>query len=198
VATSGMDAEQASGHGFAWFATTVEAIRQLAGWAKRLEAEGRFGRMEHLILAIGAAEYTAQIAGGIPMSQIETVRVTALGVSRADLRAFEDATATVVEQGTSDGAKSELISLIMAQPNATTFGDTGLDDTLSEMREQMKRFGDSEVLPHAHEWHLQNEYIPLDVISKLAELGVFGLTLPEEWGGMGLGKESMCLVSEEL
>jgi (2S)-methylsuccinyl-CoA dehydrogenase len=40
--------------------------------------------------------------------------------------------------------------------------------------------------------------VPLDIIQKLAELGVFALTLPEEYGGMGLGKESMCLVSEEL
>ena len=36
------------------------------------------------------------------------------------------------------------------------------------------------------------------MIAKLADLGVFGLTMPEEFGGMGLGKESMCLVSEEL
>ncbi len=198
VATSGMDAEQASGHGFAWLATTVEAVRQLSGWAKRLSDAGRFGRMEHLILALGSAEYLAQIAGGIPMSQGETVRLGTLGVSRNDLRAYEDATSAVIEQGATDAARRELIGLITAQPNATTFGDTGLDETLSEMREQMKRFGDSEVLPHAHEWHLNNEYIPLDVIAKLAELGVFGLTLPEEWGGLGLGKESMCLVSEEL
>ena len=41
-------------------------------------------------------------------------------------------------------------------------------------------------------------YIPLDVIAQMAELGVFSLTIPEDYGGMGLGKESMCVVSEEL
>ena len=54
------------------------------------------------------------------------------------------------------------------------------------------------MLPHAHEWHLKNEYIPQEVIAKLGELGVFGLTMPEEFGGLGLGKEAMCVVSEEL
>jgi (2S)-methylsuccinyl-CoA dehydrogenase len=198
IAGSTLDAEQAAAHGYAWLATTVEAMRQLHAWATRLEAAGRFGRMEHLILAIGIAEYAAQVSGGIPMSQTEIVRVAALGVPRADLRAYEDAVAATIEAGGSEAAKAELVALIAAQPSATTFGDTGLDETLSEMREQMKRFGDAEVLPHAHEWHLQNEYIPLDVIAKLAELGVFGLTMPESYGGLGLGKESMCLVSEEL
>ena len=62
----------------------------------------------------------------------------------------------------------------------------------------MRRFGEAEVAPHAHEWHLANAYIPLSVIEHMAELGVFGLTIPEEFGGMGLSKVSMCVVSEEL
>jgi (2S)-methylsuccinyl-CoA dehydrogenase len=197
-AAGGLDAAQATAHGFAWLATYVESLRQMLGWARRLETEGRFGEMERLLLAAGFGEYLAQIAGGIPMSQGETVRVTALGVARADLRRFEDAVADLIAEGTGDAAKRRLAELIAAQPAATTFGDTGLDETLSEMRTQMRRFAEAEVLPHAHEWHLQNEYIPYATIAKLGELGVFGLTLPEEYGGLGLGKEAMCLVSEEL
>jgi (2S)-methylsuccinyl-CoA dehydrogenase len=45
---------------------------------------------------------------------------------------------------------------------------------------------------------LSNSYIPLDVITQMSEMGVFGLTIPESFGGMGLGKEAMCVVSEEL
>src|SRR5713226_1298191 len=66
------------------------------------------------------------------------------------------------------------------------------------MREEMRRFADAEVISNAQQWHRSNSYIPLEVIGKMAELGVFGLTIPEEYGGMGLGKESMCVVSEEL
>src|SRR5262249_4249663 len=46
--------------------------------------------------------------------------------------------------------------------------------------------------------HRTNSYIPLEILTQMSELGVFGLTIPEEYGGLGLGKESMCVVSEEL
>ena len=197
-AAGGLDAAQAAAHGLAWLATYVEALRQMLGWARRLAGESRFGEMERLLLAAGCGEYLAQIAGGIAMSQSETVRVAGLGVSRAELRRFEDAVADLVAEGCSDATKRRLAELIAAQPAVTTFGDTGLDDTLSEMRTQMRRFAEAEVLPHAHEWHLANEYIPSEVLAKLGELGVFALTLPEAFGGLGLGKEAMCVVSEEL
>ena len=192
------DAEQASLHGLAWLATYLEAIRQLVAWGERLHAEKRFGAMEQAILAIGIGEYLAQIAGGIAMSQVETVRLAQLGVPRADIAKFVAKTERLVEHGLDPAHKAALAQLIAAQPAATTFGDTGLDETLGAMREQMRRFGQTEVLPHAHGWHLRNEYIPLELLAKLSELGVFGLTIPEEFGGLGLGKESMCLVSEEL
>ena len=62
----------------------------------------------------------------------------------------------------------------------------------------MRKFADSEVAPQAQQWHRTNSYIPYEIIAQMAELGVFSLTLPDEYGGMGLGKESMCVVSEEL
>jgi (2S)-methylsuccinyl-CoA dehydrogenase len=194
----GLDAAQAATHGLAWLATYVEALRQMLGWAKRLEAEQRLTEFERLLLTAAFGEYLAQIAGGIPMSQGETVRLGALGVPRADIRRFEEEVGDLIDAGTSDALKAKLAALIAAQPNVTTFGETGLDETLTEMRAQMRRFAEAEVLPHAHEWHLDNEYIPAEILAKLGELGVFGLTIPEEFGGLGLGKESMCVVSEEL
>ena len=86
----------------------------------------------------------------------------------------------------------------MREHHGATVGDCGLDETLEAIREEMRKFAESEVVPHAHEWHLTNSYIPLEVVAHMSELGVFGLTIPEEYGGMGLGKESMCVVSEEL
>jgi (2S)-methylsuccinyl-CoA dehydrogenase len=151
-----------------------------------------------LILADAFAEYLAQISGGIPMSQGEIIRPGALGVSRDDIRRFEDNVADLISAGSSQASKSRLAELIAAQPEATTFGDTGLDELHREMQEQMRRFSEAEVVPQAHEWHLANAYIPMDIIAKLAELGVFGLSMPEEYGGLGLGKEAMCVVSEEL
>ncbi len=198
VAAAKDDAEQSSLHGLAWLATYVEAIRQLVAWADHLRAQQRFGAIEEAILAIGVGEYLAQIGGGIAMSQSETVRLAGLGVPAADIAKFLAKTDPLVAYGLDDAHKISLAAQIASQPSATTFGETGLDETLSEMREQMRRFSQTEVLPHAHAWHLKNEYIPLEIITKLSELGVFGLTIPEEFGGLGLGKESMCLVSEEL
>ncbi|MFN3744262.1 MAG: acyl-CoA dehydrogenase family protein [Hyphomicrobiaceae bacterium] len=187
-------------HGLAWLATYVEALRQMLGWAQRLEAEGRAGEMERLLLGAAFGEYLAQIGGGIPMSQGEIIRPAQLGVPAAEVAHFlaEPAVAQLVESGFSDEVKAHMATLIADQPAATTFGDTGLDETLTAMREEMRKFAVEKVIPHAHEWHLNNQYIPLDVIAEMSAMGVFGLTIPEAHGGLGLGKESMCLVSEEL
>ncbi len=181
VANEGLDAAQASAHGLAWLATYVEGLRQLHAWAQRLSDSGTFERTEQLILAIGMSEYASQIAGGIPMSQGEIIRPTGLGIPTAAIRTFEDAVADTVRTGESPTVRAELASLIAADPTATTFGNTGLDETLGAMREEMFRFSRDEVSPHAHEWHLANAYIPMEVIEKLANLGVFGITLPEAW-----------------
>ena len=79
-----------------------------------------------------------------------------------------------------------------------SYGDPGLEETFEDIRNEMRRFSEAEVVPHAQEWHLKDEYIPLALIVQMSELGVFSLTLPEEYGGLGLGKEAMCVVSEEL
>lgn len=194
----GIDNAQHAAHGLAWLATTIEGLRQMQDWASRMNGEGRFGDFEQLLLAAAFGEYCAQISGGIPMSQVEIIRCDVLGVPKADVRRFEDSVADLVAEGGSEDVKARLGALIAAQPGAATFGDIGLDETHMQIFDLMRRFSLDEVVPYAHEWHLKNEYIPLEVIGKLAELGVFGLSLPEEFGGMGLGKESMCVASEEL
>ncbi len=197
-ALGGPDAAQESAHGLAWLATTVEALRQMHAWADKLQGESRFKEFEQLLLAASFAEYLAQISGGIPMSQCEMIRPATLDISSDVIRKFEDAVADLVADGAHETVKARLAELIAEHPGATTYGDSGLDETHAEIHEQMRRFSEAEVAPHAHEWHLANDYIPMDIITKVAELGVFGLTLPEEFGGLGLGKESMCIVSEEL
>ena len=194
-----VDANQHSSHGLAWFSTYAESLSQLKDYAERMQSEGRFGELESLIVQVGFAEYLAQMAGGIPMSQNEFVRPGELGLSAQDLQGFQTpAIQILMTQGNSPQARKRLIELMIQTEGSATFGDTGLDETYEAMREEMRRFAASEVEPHAHEWHLANDYIPMEILEKMAELGVFGLTIPEEYGGLGLGKESMCLVSEEL
>ncbi|WP_244645480.1 acyl-CoA dehydrogenase family protein [Salinarimonas ramus] len=199
VSSAKMEAEQHATHGLAWLATYAQAIRELASYAERLAGEGRLGETEALVTRVAAGEYCAQVLGGIPMSQGEIVRLSALGLSAADVaHHVTPALETLIETGNTVENRARLVTLIREGQGSATVGDAGLDETLEAIRSEMRRFSQAEVEPHAHEWHLQNAYIPYEVIGKMAELGVFGLTIPEEYGGLGLSKVSMCVVSEEL
>jgi (2S)-methylsuccinyl-CoA dehydrogenase len=194
-----MEEDQRATHGLAWFATYVESLRQLDAYAKRLSSEGRYGVLEDHIVQLGFAEYLAQIFGGIPMNQGEIVRLPDLGVSAEEAHEFQTAEIlSLIESGSRPEIRSQITRLIRDQAGHSTFGDPGLDETMEQIRNEMRRFAEDNVVPNAHEWHLKNDYIPLEIIEQMSELGVFGLTIPEEYGGLGLGKEAMCVVSEEL
>ncbi|MFT6452943.1 MAG: (2S)-methylsuccinyl-CoA dehydrogenase, partial [Halocynthiibacter sp.] len=194
-----IEQEQSATHGFAWLATYVEALRQMHAWASKLENEGRFGEMEALILQITFGEYLMQIAGGIPMNQGEIVRLQNMWLSQEDTRVLmTGAVATLSESGNSPEARARLVELMQENQGHATFGATGLDEELEMIREQFRRFADDRVVPNAHEWHLKDDYIPMEILEEMGELGVFGLTIPEEYGGFGMSKASMCVVSEEL
>jgi (2S)-methylsuccinyl-CoA dehydrogenase len=198
VVSRRFDSEQRATHGLAWFATYVEAIRQLADYAQRLADGGGFGEIEELLVRIGAGEYLAQVLGGIAMSQSEIVRLSDLGLSATTVAArVNPAVEHLVATGNTPHRRARLVELMRERHDATV-GAGGLDETLDSIREEMRKFADDRVAPFAQTWHLRNEYIPLDVIAQMAELGVFSLTIPEDYEGMGLGKESMCVVSEEL
>jgi (2S)-methylsuccinyl-CoA dehydrogenase len=191
------DREQRATHGLAWLATYVEAVRQLSAYAERMHTAGSLGEIEDLVVQIGVGEFLAQIQGGIPMSQGEIVRPADVGLSPS---AVAERMAGPLEGLMASGnveRRARLVELMLGHHEATV-GDCGLEETLATIRDEMRKFADSEVLPRAQDWHRNNHYIPLDVIAQMSELGVFGLTIPEDYGGLGLGKESMCVVSEEL
>jgi (2S)-methylsuccinyl-CoA dehydrogenase len=193
-----LDREQRATHGLAWLATYTEALRQLAAYARRLSVADNFGEVEELLVRIGAGEYLAQIVGGIPMSQGEIVRLSDLGLPSSAVAArLNPAVEHLITYGNTAQRRARLAELMREQHDATV-GATGLDDTLDAIRDEMRKFADGQVVPFAQQWHLKNQYIPLDIIGEMSELGVFSLTIPEDYGGMGLGKESMCVVSEEL
>jgi (2S)-methylsuccinyl-CoA dehydrogenase len=191
-----LDREQRATHGLAWLATYVESVRQLAAYAERMQTSGALGEIEELLVRLGIGEYLAQIQGGIFMSQSEIVRPADLGLADESVAArlagpLQALAASQVEH------RARLVELMRAYHGAS-IGDCGLDETLATIREEMRKFADSEVAPQAQQWHRTNSYIPLDVVAQMSELGVFGLTIPQDYGGLGLGKESMCVVSEEL
>jgi (2S)-methylsuccinyl-CoA dehydrogenase len=194
-----IDREQRAVHAFAWYATYVEALRQMARWARKLEGEKRFGEIESLILQAAFGEYLAQLAGGVAMSQGEIARPYNMGASNEHIGEFWNADVDELTRiGTSREVRDGIADYLRTHAGAMFYGEPGLDETMGMVREQFYRFAQDKVTPFAHQWHLKDELIPLQVISELSELGVFGLSLPEEFGGSGLSKTAMCVVSEEL
>ena len=194
VSSAALEEHQFAAHTLAWLATYTESLRQLQAWATRLQSDGKFGAMEAFILQIGFGEYLAQIYGGISMSQNEVARLGDVWVAGTP----GDAAARLMAEGNTSDARMALIALMQDNHGRATFGATGLDDELEMIRDQFRRFADEQVTPHAHGWHMRDELIPMEIIEALAEMGVFGLTIPEEFGGLGLSKASMVVVSEEL
>jgi len=196
VSGSLLEANQSAAHALSWLATYVESLRQMQAWASRLTDAGQMGEMESLILQIAFGEYLAQMRGGMMMSQNEMARLSDMGLDGSALATPEiDA---LVAGGNTPAARARLVELMQGNAGHATFGATGLDEELEMIRETFRRYADDRVVPNAHEWHLKDEFIPMEILEELAEMGVFGLTIPEEYGGMGLSKASMVVVSEEL
>jgi (2S)-methylsuccinyl-CoA dehydrogenase len=193
----GVDNAQHEAHGLAWLWTYVEAQRQMLKWAERLQADGKFGAFEQLLLRAGVSEYANQIVFGIPMSQGEIVRPVDFGVSGEGVVEYIRSVGPLMG-GLDARVKAQIAAYIAEHPNAVTFGEVGLDDEMTLVRDQFRKFVVDKVAPHAHTWHLKDQLIPMPVVEEMSALGVFGLTIPEAFGGAGLGKTAMCVVSEEL
>ena len=194
ISSAAMEQHQYAAHALSWLATYTLALQQLDAWATRLSTSGQFGEMEALIVQIGFGEYLCQIAGGIPMSQTELARLSDLGLDWTP----GPAAAQLMARGNTQASRAALVACMRDNHGRATFGISGLDEELEMIRDQFRRYADEKVIPVAHDWHLKDELIPMEVITELAEMGVFGLTIPEEFGGFGLSKASMVVVSEEL
>ncbi|WP_295311554.1 acyl-CoA dehydrogenase family protein [Roseobacter sp.] len=194
-----VEKHQTAAHGLAWLATYARALQQMHAWALGLQSSGRFRETEQLILSIAFGEYLSQITGGIQMNQGEILRLRDLGLSDEDSHALRaPAITTLMQSGNSQAARTRLVELMQEHSADVTVGASGLDEELEMIRDQFRRYAVEKVEPFAHDWHLKDELIPVEVINELAEMGVFGLTIPEQYGGFGLSKASMCVVSEEL
>jgi (2S)-methylsuccinyl-CoA dehydrogenase len=189
-----LDAEQHVAHGLAWAAAYAETLTQVAAWAWALDAEGLFGEAEALPAQLLAHEYLSQLMGGLPMNQGETFRPADLDLDAGRLAA----PLAALRPGAGQAVKLRIVELLDAARGRPSLEASGLDQTLDQIRDQFDAFAAEKITPFAHRWHLDDQLIPLELLQQLADLGVFGLTAPEEYGGSGLGKTAMCVVSEAL
>ncbi|MFO1190525.1 MAG: acyl-CoA dehydrogenase family protein [Alphaproteobacteria bacterium] len=195
-----LDRNQFAAHGYAWLATYVSALEQMLAWARRLKDQGSLRELEQLMLQAAFGEYLGQMTGGLAMSQVEIIRPADMGIDAAAIAAFQtDAVTLLVARGNTAAVRARIAELIAGSLESGDMGHLGLeDDALDMMRQQFRRFVGEKVMPAAHGWHLRDELIPLDIVQQMADLGVFGLTIPDRFGGLGMGKMSMCVVTEEL
>jgi (2S)-methylsuccinyl-CoA dehydrogenase len=191
-----MAREQHGVHGFAWIAASIAALEATLDWAVRADAARQFGGAEELTLRIGFGEYLAQIASGLPMSASEAVRPSSFGtVAEARALSAHPAVARLLADGSTSDTRAALTALLADGVRP----DEGLGDaTLDLIRQQFRTFTAQQITPFAHQWHLADALIPDAVIAEMAALGVFGICIPEDHGGLGLGKLAMAVVSEEL
>lgn len=193
------DTEQHLVHGFGWVASYAELLREVADWVRELEAAGRLTEIEALLAQLLFAEYGAQLQGGIPMNQGETIRPNQLSSDPAALAHLQaPAINELIRLGGTQAVKTAIARHLANSQGRATLEDSGLDETLTLVREQFFAFANEKVRPHAHQWHLADELIPIELVDELSEMGVFGMTIPEAFGGLGMGKTAMCVVSEEL
>ena len=191
-----LEKEQFLCHGFAWLASYNFALREILNWAKNLEKNKKNFDLEKLILQSAFGEYLSQIIGGISMWQTEIIRAGDFGLTDEDINAFLiDEVKCLIKYGNTNDVRMQIAKHIVDN----NYGNVGLEDeTLEMIKDQFKKFSEDQVLPYAHEWHLKDELIPMEIIKQMADLGVFGLTIPKEFGGLGMKKIAMCVVTEEL
>jgi (2S)-methylsuccinyl-CoA dehydrogenase len=193
-----IDDEQHIVHGLAWFATYIETLREVANWANALSKEGQFGETEAALSTLLFADYLNDLKGGIAMNQGERIRPSDLGIESIVEQALSGHGAQALLSAATQALKTRAAHLVRDAQGKGTIEITGLDETYEMIRDTFRRFGQDKVAPFAHGWHMRDELIPIEIITEMAELGVFGLTIPEEYGGSGMGKTAMCVVSEEL
>ncbi len=196
LASASIDEEQHAAHGYAWIATAAAALAALNTWHERLAAEGAAREIDGLVLSIALGETLAQLIGGLPMGQHETIRPSGLGLeAEAQALAADPAVRGYLLNGNTPATRAQLVALLRAGEMPSDRLD---DDTLDAIRAQYRRFTDQQIIPHAHGWHLRNDLIPDQLVAAMAEMGTFGVCIPEQFGGLGLGKLVMCVVTEEL
>jgi (2S)-methylsuccinyl-CoA dehydrogenase len=192
VSAKKMNEKQLAAHAVAYMATELEACRQMASWAERVG-----GEYEAKVARAYVGEVARSLAGGVDLGACESIALADLGIKDGDLR--ETILAPEVVAFSAEHANGDAYLEIAAYARDHGMPNPGFEDEmLEEIRSQFAKFVDVEVIPRAQDIHRNDILIPMDIVDQMSELGVFGLTIPEEYGGLGMSKVAMCVVTEEL
>jgi (2S)-methylsuccinyl-CoA dehydrogenase len=187
-----LEREQLAAHALAYVATDLAACQKLIEWAEKHPGEGS--------RAVAQA-YVADVARGLRsvvfLGATETYAVTEMSVTPADIEATVGAPA-IARWADEQAGGDRYVAIARAHAGGQTI-PLGLDDdTLVMMRGEFRKFVADRVMPIAQGIHRRDVLIPMELVTAMGEMGVFGITIPEAYGGQGLGKIAMCVITEEL
>ena len=196
VHTPSLEKHQFIAHGYAWVATYLEALRQLVYWAGRLVEQDGFSELNQVVFKVGTGGYLQQLRHGIAMSQDEVFRLGDIPSPEILAELMDDESiAALIRDGNTIENRVRIAGLLA---DGEQSGEPTLDPTLTLVRDQFRRFADEEITGQAGVWHRQDSLIPSDLIRQMAEMGVFAVCIPEQYGGHASGKLAMCIITEEL
>jgi len=183
-----IDAHQPQTERIAYLATEVEAARCLARYANE-EGQGA-PHVGDMALAF-AAEIAAKAAGQIDAD----LDALGLGADALDATLGSTAVRAAIRTGLSD---ERMQSIGRHQLTTRGVNNTPIDEIAGMARDAVRQFAETEVAPRAEHIHRNDELIPEELITKMGELGYFGMAVPEEYGGGGMGNLVMIVTTEEL
>lgn len=180
-----LDAHQPAAFVLARSLAEYEACVAIAEWADRVDRPFEQGLADLYVARIvealgGRIRFGADRYGLVP-SVAEPLEALSEWTQAAGADSTVDALAASIQEGGSEPS-----------------GAYALGDDHDEMRKLFGRFGEERVAPLAEHIHRHDGILPEDLISELAELGVFGISIPEEYGGNYIDHLTMCIATEEL
>lgn len=173
-----------------YLATQVRAAHELTATAERLTAAGKADDLLTQEALIYAAEATQALRSALEAYADD------FGVSEVAGRLESDSIRSAVRSGLSE---TRIRALGAARIATGGVNNVELEDEIATLTRDLARdFGKNEVVPLAQDIHRQDLLIPEPLIKKFSEQGFFGSSIPEEYGGTGMGDLPMIIITEEL
>jgi (2S)-methylsuccinyl-CoA dehydrogenase len=187
-----IDDHQVHAERLAYAATEVAAAEALAAYAEELRTNGQADATTDRMAAAYAGEVAARLRGLVE-SHPEDFGV-APGLVEKTLGAPEVRKA--VQAAQHESRLREIGTEVIANRGAN---NGFIDGDMAEMaRDSARQFGRKEVTPIAERIHRHDELVPESILAAMRELGYFGMSVPEEYGGQGMGNLVMIVITEEL
>jgi (2S)-methylsuccinyl-CoA dehydrogenase len=174
----------------AYASTEAVAAHEVIAGIEEIRAEGRSNEMLELTAVAAVGKLVANLRARLSDS-VDDLRIGDEAVENA----FPAETRALLRRSTNEALLREIGKHVI---DTAGTNDYPLDEMHEQVRAQVREFAANEVAPHAEHIHRTDDIVPEEFITKMAELGFFGLSVPEKYGGVEMGNLAMILTTEEL